>query len=107
MAAAPASDAIRVSSELLKTKDCFRNSCARRTRDGRSRCYVHSWTQCLMQSLCASNGLNLAPAWPRKVGIFGLGLSVTNYEDAVQSILSAARNRLSAVVACQAVHAVI
>jgi N-acetylglucosaminyldiphosphoundecaprenol N-acetyl-beta-D-mannosaminyltransferase len=45
--------------------------------------------------------------WPPKVDIFGLGVSVTNYDDAVAAVLEAARSRTPAIVACQAVHAVI
>jgi exopolysaccharide biosynthesis WecB/TagA/CpsF family protein len=45
--------------------------------------------------------------WPRKVDLFGVRVSVTTYAESVAAILDAAERRLSAVVACQAVHAVI
>lgn len=46
-------------------------------------------------------------AWPDKLDLFGLGISPTNYDDAVQRILNAAEEGSSAIVACQAVHAVV
>jgi exopolysaccharide biosynthesis WecB/TagA/CpsF family protein len=46
-------------------------------------------------------------AWPRKVSLFGVGISVTSYAEAVEAILQAARQGASGVVACQAVHAVV
>ncbi len=48
-----------------------------------------------------------AVAWPRKVDVLGVGVSVTDYHAATEVIVDAARRRLSAVVACQAVHAVV
>lgn len=48
-----------------------------------------------------------APAWPTKLDLFGIGISPTTYEEAVQLILDAAEQRRPAVVACQAVHAVV
>jgi N-acetylglucosaminyldiphosphoundecaprenol N-acetyl-beta-D-mannosaminyltransferase len=50
-------------------------------------------------------GMHLS--WPNKVDLFGVGLSVTNYEEATKVILQAARRGVAAVVACQPVHAVI
>jgi len=47
-----------------------------------------------------------ALAWPRKVDLFGIGISPTTYDEAVEVILDAASRREPAVVACQAVHAV-
>jgi exopolysaccharide biosynthesis WecB/TagA/CpsF family protein len=47
-----------------------------------------------------------ALAWPRKVDLFGIGISPTTYDEAVEAILDAASRREPAVVACQAVHAV-
>lgn len=44
--------------------------------------------------------------WPRKVDLFGIGMTPTTYAEATDVILSAAARRQSAVVACQAVHAV-
>ncbi|HEV3339717.1 MAG TPA: WecB/TagA/CpsF family glycosyltransferase [Pirellulales bacterium] len=46
-------------------------------------------------------------AWPAKLDLFGLGISPTTYDDAVELIVGAAESRSSAVVACQAVHAVV
>ncbi|HEV3025028.1 MAG TPA: WecB/TagA/CpsF family glycosyltransferase [Pirellulales bacterium] len=48
-----------------------------------------------------------APVWPQKVDLFGVGVSVTTYDEAVELVLDAAARRQSAVVACQAVHAVV
>lgn len=48
-----------------------------------------------------------APAWPAKVDLLGVGISPTNYDEAVELVLCAAERRQSAVVACQAVHAVV
>jgi N-acetylglucosaminyldiphosphoundecaprenol N-acetyl-beta-D-mannosaminyltransferase len=50
-----------------------------------------------------------APAadWPRKLDLFGIGISPTTYAEAVEVILTAAEERRSAIVACQAVHAVV
>jgi exopolysaccharide biosynthesis WecB/TagA/CpsF family protein len=45
--------------------------------------------------------------WPRKVDLFGVGVSVTTYDEAVEVILRAAGRGASAVVAAQAVHAVV
>jgi exopolysaccharide biosynthesis WecB/TagA/CpsF family protein len=44
--------------------------------------------------------------WPRKVDLFGIGMTPTTYDEATEAILAAAARRESAVVACQAVHAV-
>lgn len=48
-----------------------------------------------------------APAWPVKVDLLGVGISPTNYDEAVELILCAAERKQSPVVACQAVHAVV
>ncbi len=48
-----------------------------------------------------------ALAWPPKVNVIGVGVSVTAYDEAVEAILHAAEQRTPAVVACQAVHAVV
>ena len=45
--------------------------------------------------------------WPRKVNLFGLGLSVTDYEQATQSIIHAAKAGRSASISCHAAHAVV
>ena len=55
----------------------------------------------------AANGGGTHLSWPNKVDLFGVGLSVTNYEEATRVILQAARRRIASVVACQPVHAVI
>jgi N-acetylglucosaminyldiphosphoundecaprenol N-acetyl-beta-D-mannosaminyltransferase len=55
-----------------------------------------------------ANGAATAPlSWPRKVDLFGVGVSPTTYKEATEIILQAARHRIAAVVACQAVHAVV
>jgi exopolysaccharide biosynthesis WecB/TagA/CpsF family protein len=46
-------------------------------------------------------------AWPRKVGLLGVGVSLTTYDEAVEVILEAARRGEPGVVACQAVHAIV
>jgi exopolysaccharide biosynthesis WecB/TagA/CpsF family protein len=48
-----------------------------------------------------------AKQWPRKVDLFGVGVSVTTYDEAVALVLDAAEHRRRAIVACQAVHAVV
>ncbi|HJT35971.1 MAG TPA: WecB/TagA/CpsF family glycosyltransferase [Pirellulales bacterium] len=48
-----------------------------------------------------------APAWPTKLDLLGVGISPTTYDEAVQLILDAAKQGRPAVVACQAVHAVV
>src|SRR5262249_23488959 len=45
--------------------------------------------------------------WPRKADLFGVGVSVTTYDEAVAVILQAAEQRTPGVVSCQAVHAVV
>jgi exopolysaccharide biosynthesis WecB/TagA/CpsF family protein len=46
-------------------------------------------------------------AWPRKVDLFGLGMSITTYEEAVGVVLRAAAEGVPGMVSCQAVHAVV
>jgi len=46
-------------------------------------------------------------AWPSKVNLLGVEVSQTNYDDAAAVIVRAARNKVPAVVSCQAVHAVV
>jgi N-acetylglucosaminyldiphosphoundecaprenol N-acetyl-beta-D-mannosaminyltransferase len=46
-------------------------------------------------------------AWPRKMNLFGVGVSPTTYDEAVDVITRAAAQRQSAVVSCHAVHALI
>jgi len=48
-----------------------------------------------------------AVAWPPKVDVFGIGVTPTHYDEATAAILEAARQGLSAVVSCHAVHALI
>jgi exopolysaccharide biosynthesis WecB/TagA/CpsF family protein len=45
--------------------------------------------------------------WPAKLDLFGVGVSPTTYDEAVELIVAAAERQESAVVACQAVHAVV
>jgi exopolysaccharide biosynthesis WecB/TagA/CpsF family protein len=45
--------------------------------------------------------------WPRKVDLFGLGVSVTAYDEATAAILEAAREGVPGVVSCHAVHAIV
>ncbi|MBW3599405.1 MAG: WecB/TagA/CpsF family glycosyltransferase [Planctomycetes bacterium] len=46
-------------------------------------------------------------AWPRKVDLFGMGVTPTTYDAAVAAILGAAQRGESAIVSCHAVHAVV
>ena len=46
-------------------------------------------------------------AWPRKVNLFGVGVSPTTYDEAVDVITRAASQRQSAIVSCHAVHALV
>jgi N-acetylglucosaminyldiphosphoundecaprenol N-acetyl-beta-D-mannosaminyltransferase len=46
-------------------------------------------------------------AWPRKVDVFGVGISVTDYAAATAAVLQAARRRQPAVVTAHAVHALV
>lgn len=48
-----------------------------------------------------------AMKWPAKLDLFGVGISPTNYDTAVALIIEAAQAREPAIVACQAVHAVV
>lgn len=43
--------------------------------------------------------------WPPKVDLFGVGISVTDYEEATTTILQAAVQGIPAIVSCHAVHA--
>lgn len=45
--------------------------------------------------------------WPPKVDLFGIGMTPTTYDEAVGVIMAAAARREPAIVACQAVHAVV
>jgi hypothetical protein len=45
--------------------------------------------------------------WPRKHDIFGVGVSAVTLDEATEAILTAARERVPAVVSAFAVHALI
>ena len=45
--------------------------------------------------------------WPAKLDIFGVGVSRTTYDEAVETIIQAARCRSPAVVSCFAAHALV
>src|SRR5580704_16414276 len=45
--------------------------------------------------------------WPPKADLFGVGVSVTNYDEAAAAILRAAGQGTPAVVTCHAVHAIV
>lgn len=47
------------------------------------------------------------PGWPAKLDLLGVGISPTTYDEAVKLIVGAAEQGERAVVACQAVHAVV
>ncbi len=49
----------------------------------------------------------VATAWPPKFDIFGVGVSRTTYDEAVETILQAAWRHRAAVVSCFAVHALV
>ena len=45
--------------------------------------------------------------WPRKFDLFGVGVSATSYDEAVEAIMQAARRPAPAVVSLHAVHALV
>jgi exopolysaccharide biosynthesis WecB/TagA/CpsF family protein len=45
--------------------------------------------------------------WQRKVDLFGVGVSVTNYDEAAAAILHAAAAGVPGIVSCHAVHALV
>ena len=45
--------------------------------------------------------------WPRKVDLFGIGISVTDYDQAVAAIINAGRLRSGGIVSCHSAHAVV
>ncbi len=45
--------------------------------------------------------------WPRKVGLLGVGVSVTHCEEAAATIVEAARRGVPAIVTCQPVHGIV
>jgi exopolysaccharide biosynthesis WecB/TagA/CpsF family protein len=45
--------------------------------------------------------------WPRKVDLFGVGVSVTNYAEATATVLRAADRGVPGIVTCHAVHAIV
>jgi N-acetylglucosaminyldiphosphoundecaprenol N-acetyl-beta-D-mannosaminyltransferase len=57
--------------------------------------------------MTVSSSKRMPIEWPRKVDLFGVGVSVTDYAEATATILAAAHARLSGVVSCHAVHAII
>lgn len=46
-------------------------------------------------------------AWPRKVDLFGVGVSVTRCEEAAAVIVEAARRGIRGIVTCQPVHGIV
>ena len=50
---------------------------------------------------------NATPAWPPKYDLFGVQVSATDYDEATDVIVEAARRRLPGVVSLHAAHAVI
>jgi len=46
-------------------------------------------------------------SWPRKYDLFGVNVSATTYDEASETILQAARQRVPAVVSLHAAHAVV
>ena len=55
----------------------------------------------------AQKPISSAVRWPAKVDLFGLGVSVTDYDSATASVLEAAKHQTPAVVTCHAVHAIV
>ena len=47
------------------------------------------------------------PEWPRKYDLFGVSVSATTYDEAVEVIVLAARHSVPAVTSLQAVHAIV
>lgn len=54
-----------------------------------------------------SSAHNGTPIWPNKLDMFGVQISPTTYDEAVNSIAHAARERQAGIVSCTAVHAVV
>lgn len=55
----------------------------------------------------AKSDTDSASVWPTKLDLFGLGITPTTYEEAVSLIVGAGKLHQPALVACQAVHAVV
>ena len=55
----------------------------------------------------ASSPLRPHGAWPRKVDVLGVGVSVTDYDEAAEAIVAAAASRQSAVVSCHPVSGIV
>ncbi len=53
------------------------------------------------------NGAPRPVRWPPKVDLFGVGVSVTDYDGATAAVLQAAARGVPAVVTCHAVHAIV
>lgn len=54
-----------------------------------------------------SASLNGSSTWPQKVDLFGLQVSVVDYDSACDAIITQARENESAIVSCHAAHAVV
>jgi N-acetylglucosaminyldiphosphoundecaprenol N-acetyl-beta-D-mannosaminyltransferase len=59
------------------------------------------------EPMLAREPVTAAVRWPRKVDLFGLGVSVTDYASATAAVIEAAKLRTPAVVTCHAVHAIV
>lgn len=57
-----------------------------------------------IENTCKAAG---QPAWPAKHDVFGVGISATTYEEAVERIMHAAMRRESAVAAFMSSHALV
>jgi exopolysaccharide biosynthesis WecB/TagA/CpsF family protein len=55
----------------------------------------------------ASRASESRVVWPRKVELFGVGVSVATYEEVEEAVLAAAGRGAPAIVSCHAVHAVV
>jgi N-acetylglucosaminyldiphosphoundecaprenol N-acetyl-beta-D-mannosaminyltransferase len=60
-----------------------------------------------MLSCAVNNAEPLRTIWPPKFDVLGVGVSATNYNEAVNLVIESARRRQSAVVSHFAVHAVV
>jgi len=55
------------------------------------------------QPACAASAIS----WPRKVDLFGVEVSPTTYDEAVNAAVAAAKRRESSVISCHAAHAIV
>ena len=53
------------------------------------------------------SGSDESASWPEKVNLFGLDVSVVDYEKATDAIIQSAKRNQSAVVSCHAAHAIV